>query len=65
MEQIRKVEYGLRHANGYVRQFDNLYDALAVKLGKKFIGGRRGEWANHEVVSREVVTAYSDWTKHD
>lgn len=64
MEQIRKVEYGLRYANGYVRQFDSLYDALAVKLGKKVVG-RRGAWDNHEVVSREVVTAYSDWTKHD
>ena len=60
MNDLRVTQYGLRHSSGYVFVCQDLQHALDLKSGAR-LHGKRGAWANHEVVSREVVTTYSDW----
>lgn len=53
-------QYGLRHANGYIREFDSLKDAQDRKSGR-VIDGRIGDWANHTIVGRVVETIATEW----
>jgi len=56
-QQVR-TEWGLMHANGYVRWVDSFEEAVDIKAGAKVVG-RVGDWANHALVKRTVTTIWS------
>ena len=56
--EMVRTEWGLMHANGYVRWVDSFEDALDMKAGAKIVG-RPGDWANHTIVKRTVTTTWT------
>ena len=56
-ETKKRTEWGLRHTNGYIRWCASKIEAEGLKSGR-LVSGRRGDWANHELVKRTVTTTW-------
>ena len=55
-----ETTFGLQHANGWVREVSSLQEAKDFKSGV-LIHGRRGDWKDHTIVSRNQTTITSGW----